>query len=73
MTNGTVKIEASLSMSSQRVSVTEELDTELTREQWDALTEDQKEEHVQPIVEGWFEHLVQYGWGELDSSQDEEG
>lgn len=64
----TVKIEANLSMSSQGVSYSEELDTELTREQWDALTEDEQQEHVHPIVEEWFENLVQYGWGELDSS-----
>lgn len=65
--NDTVKIEANLSMSSQRVSVTEILDTELTREQWDALTEDQRREHVEPIVDAWFEDLVQYGWGEVDA------
>lgn len=69
-TEETVKIEASLSMSSQGVSVTDELDTELTRERWDALTYEEQEEHVQPIVEGWFENLVQYGWGEVDSSEE---
>ena len=61
----TVKIEASISMSSQGVSYREELDTELTREQWDALTEEERAEHVEPIVEEWFENLVQYGWGEV--------
>lgn len=62
----TVKIEANLNMSSQRVTYSEELDTELTREQWDALTEEQREERVRPIVDEWFEDLVQYGWGEVE-------
>jgi hypothetical protein len=63
--NETVKIEASISMSSQSVSYREELDTELTREQWDALTEEERAERVEPIVQDWFESLVQYGWGEV--------
>lgn len=66
----TVKIEANLSMSSQGVSYSEELDTELTREQWDALTEEEQEQHARPIVEEWFENLVQYGWGETDFSEE---
>jgi hypothetical protein len=61
----TVKINANLSMSSQGVSYGEDLDTELTREQWDALTEEKRAEHVEPIVDEWFESLVQYGWGEV--------
>lgn len=62
----TVKIEANISMSLEGVSYSEELDTELTREQWGALTEDEQAKHVEPIVEGWFENLVQYGWGVVE-------
>lgn len=62
----TVKINANISMSSQRVSYSEDLDTELTREQWDALTDEERAEHVEPIMEEWFENLVQYGWGVVE-------
>ncbi|MFD9950810.1 hypothetical protein ACFWYW_58710 [Nonomuraea sp. NPDC059023] len=61
----TVKVEANLCMSSQGVSLSDEIDTGLTREQWDALSEDEQEEHVKPFVEDWFENLVQYGWNEI--------
>jgi hypothetical protein len=63
--SATVKIEANINMSSQGVSYSEEIDTELAPEQWAALTDEQRQAHVEPIVQGWFDNLVQYGWAEV--------
>jgi hypothetical protein len=66
MSEETVKIQASLSASIAGFSHQEEIDTELTREQWDALTEEEKQQHVGPMVDDWFENYVPYGWGEIE-------
>lgn len=62
----TVKINVNWEAASQGVSEEEVLDTELTREQWDALGEDGQEALGQQMLADWRDNLVQSGWSVVE-------
>lgn len=63
----TVKITVIWEAASQGASEEDVLDTELTREEWDALSEDEREALGQEMLADWRDNLVQSGWSVVEN------